>query len=121
MNNITRSAATLAVAFAISTAIAISTAMTGVCFAGEPQKWEKVPEAVRKTILAHGGTVKTPVDLEEEKIDGMVVYEAEVVEKDGKIADLVITADGKLVEIKHDSQETKAEEKAKAKKGEGKK
>ena len=115
MNNITRSAATLAVAFAISTA------MTGVCFAGKPQKWEKVPEAVRKTILANGGTVKTPVDLEEEKIDGMVVYEAEVVEKDGKIADLVITADGKLVEIKHDSQETKAEEKAKAKKGEGKK
>ena len=111
MNNITRSAATLAVAFAISTA------MTGVCFAGKPQKWEKVPEAVRKTILANGGTEKTPVDLEGMKIDGKAVYEAEVKEKDGTIADLVITSDGKLVEIKRDSEVDKAaEEAAKAKK-----
>ena len=69
MKNIIHKTAVLIAAFAISTA------MTGVCFAGKPQKWESVPEAVRKTILANGGTEKTPVDLEGMKIDGKAVYE----------------------------------------------
>ena len=116
MNIITRSAATLIVAFAFSSV------MTTICFAGKPQKWEEVPEAVRKTILAHGGTEKSPVDLEGKKMDGKAVYEAEVKDKEGKLADLVITADGKLVETKHDGEADKAaEEAAKSKKKKEKK
>ncbi len=98
-------------------AFAIGSVMTGVCFAGKPQKWENVPEAVRKTILANGGTEKSPVDLEGKKIDGKAVYEAEVKDKDGSIADLVITSDGTLVTTKHDDAADKAaEEAAKGKK-----
>ena len=111
MNIITRSATTLIVAFAFSSV------MTTICFAGKPQKWENVPEAVRKTILANGGTEKSPVDLEGKKIDGKAVYEAEVKDKDGSIADLVITSDGTLVTTKHDDAADKAaEEAAKGKK-----
>ena len=111
MNIITRSATTWIVAFAFSSV------MTTICFAGKPQKWENVPEAVRKTILANGGTEKSPVDLEGKKIDGKAVYEAEVKDKDGSIADLVITSDGTLVTTKHDDAADKAaEEAAKGKK-----
>src|ERR1051325_11262984 len=58
------------------------------CFAGQPKKWEDVPEAVRATILANGGKVGT-VDRESAKIDGKVVYEAVGKDKDGKEVDLV--------------------------------
>ena len=97
---------------AVIAAFAISSAMTGASFAGKPQKWEKVPEAVRKTILANGGSEKSAVDLEGKKIDGKAVYEAEVKDKDGSVADLVITSDGKLVTTKHDDAADKAQEEA---------
>jgi hypothetical protein len=38
--------------------------MTAAAFAGTPQKWDKVPEAVRKTVLGNGGTPESRVDLE---------------------------------------------------------
>ncbi len=71
-------------------------------FAGEPQKWDDLPKAVRDTVLAKGGKSGMVVDLEPKKIDGKKVYEAEIKEKGGRIIDLVITEDGKLVETKTD-------------------
>ena len=106
MNIITRSAAALIVAFAFSSV------MTTICFAGKPQKWDDVPEAVRKTILANGGSLKSRVDLEGKQRDGKAVYEAEVKDRDGSTADLVITSDGKLVTTKHDDAADAAQEKA---------
>lgn len=96
----------------ILAAIAINGVLTFGSFAGKTQKWEDVPEAVRKTILGNGGTEKSRVDLEGKRSDGKSVYEAEVKDKDGSIADLVITSDGKLVKTKHDDAADAAAEKA---------
>ena len=81
---------------------ALLTLLAGTCWAGHEMKWADVPEAVRVTVLANGGTAGQTVDRENEKKDGKVVYEAGVKGKDGTTADLVITEDGKLVETKHD-------------------
>jgi hypothetical protein len=97
--------------------LAIGCTLAQKGFAGQPKKWEEVPEAVRATILANGGKVG-PVDLENGKIDGKAVYEAVGKDKDGKEADLVITEDGKLAKMKYDGPADKAQEDAaKAKKG----
>jgi hypothetical protein len=86
--------------------------LSHACFAGTAQKWENVPEAVRATILANGGKAG-PVDLEEgQQKNGKAVYEASVKNKKGEIADLVITEDGKLVEVKHDDAADQARERA---------
>ena len=82
-------------------------------FAGQPKKWEEVPEAVRATVLANGGTVGS-VDLEGQKIDGKAVYEAVGKDKNGKEVDLVITEDGKLANMKYDGAADKAQEDAAA-------
>jgi hypothetical protein len=85
-------------------------------FAGQPKKWEEVPEAVRVTVLANGGQVGS-VDLEGHKIGGKAVYEAVGKDKDGKEVDLVITEDGKLQTMKYDGAADKAlEDAAKARK-----
>ena len=65
------------------------------------KKWEEVPEAVRKTILANGGGAG-PVDREDQKIGGKVVYEAPGKDKQGKEVDLVVAEDGTLVKTKDD-------------------
>jgi hypothetical protein len=78
-------------------------------FAGEPKKWEEVPEAVRATVLANGGKAGS-VDLEGEKIGGKAVYEAVGKDKDGKEVDLVVTEDGKLANMKYDGAADKAQE-----------
>jgi hypothetical protein len=83
-----------------------------VCLAGHEMKWADVPEAVRATVLANGGTEGQTVDRENFKHDGQAVYEAGVKSKDGSIADLVVTEDGKLVETKHDDAADAAVEKA---------
>ena len=96
----------------ITTAIilaALSAVPSTVCFAGKEQPWKDVPEAVRKTILANGGTAG-PVDLEGKKIGGKAVYEASVKNKKGEVSDLVVTEDGKLVEVKTDDAADKAQE-----------
>src|SRR5437762_8234541 len=72
------------------------------CFAGVPQKWSDLPKAVQETILANGGTVDGPVDKEAGLVDGKVLYEAPIKDKDGSIIDLQITADGRLVDVKTD-------------------
>src|ERR1035437_1224422 len=79
--------------------------------AGQPKKWEEVPEAVRATVLANGGKAGS-VDLEGEKIGGKAVYEAVGKDKDGKEVDLVITEDGKLANMKYDGAADKAQEDA---------
>src|SRR4051812_26147620 len=71
-------------------------------YAGTSQKWEDLPQAVRATILAHGGTAKGRVDLESGKMNGLAIYEAAGKDKKGKEGDLVITADGKLQTTKDD-------------------
>jgi len=81
-------------------------------FAGQAQKWDQVPEAVRATILANGGTKEGRLDKESEKINGMVVYEAVGKDKKGREVDLVITSDGKLAETKDDDAPDRATEQA---------
>jgi hypothetical protein len=71
-------------------------------------KWNEVPKAVQQTILANGGKEGNPVDKESEVIDGKVVYEAPVKGK----GDLVITEDGKLVEVKTGGEADSAAERA---------
>jgi hypothetical protein len=76
-------------------------AMALIVLAGQARKWDDVPQAVRATILAHGGKAGS-VDKESHKINGQSVYEALGKNKNGKDVDLVITEDGKLVEMKDD-------------------
>ncbi len=96
--------------------LVLGSAMTLVSFAGTAMKWEDVPEAVRKTILANGGQAGS-VDKEGHKIKSLAVYEAEVKNKKGEVADLVITEDGTLVTTKHDDAADRVQEQiAKAKK-----
>jgi len=85
-------------------------AITSVGRAGQELKWDQVPESVRAAVLAHGGTAGQTVDRENGTKNGLAVYEAGVKDKDGEIADLVITADGKLVETKHDDAADRADE-----------
>src|SRR5215471_15445485 len=85
---------------------------TSLSFAGQPKKWEEVPEAVRATILANGGQQGT-VDKESEKVEGKTLYEARGKDKDGKPVDLEITEDGRLVMTKDDDTADKAQEQAK--------
>ncbi|MBW8863666.1 MAG: hypothetical protein JF609_01860 [Verrucomicrobia bacterium] len=92
----------------------ISVLAVTVSLAGTELKWADVPEAVRAAVLANGGTAGQTVDRENGKKNGMAVYEAGVKDKDGSIADLVLTEDGKLVETKHDDAANRAEELAQA-------
>jgi len=82
--------------------IALLALTTPAAFAGKAQKWKDLPETVRATILANGGTTDGRVDKESGKIDGKVVYEADGKDKNGNPVDLVITEDGKLTEMKTD-------------------
>jgi len=91
--------------------------LSGTCWAGHEMKWADVPAAVRTAVLANGGIAGQTVDRENGKIGGLTVYEAGVKDKDGAVADLVITEDGKLVETKHDDAADAAAEMALAKNG----
>ena len=96
---------------------ALGVALTSTCWAGHEMKWSEVPEAVRAAVLANGGTAGQSVDRENGKQNGLAVYEAGVKDKDGNVADLVITEDGKLMTTKHDDAADRAAELAKAAKG----
>ena len=98
--------------YSILTSALFSFALASSCWAGTELKWADVPEAVRATVLANGGTVGQTVDKENEKKDGLAIYEAGVKNKDGNIADLVVTEDGKLVQTKHDDAADAAQERA---------
>ena len=100
------------------TGILFGSALAATAWAGHEMKWAEVPAAVRATVLAHGGVAGQAVDRENEKMNGLAIYEAGVKDKDGSIADLVITEDGKLVETKHDDAADRAAEQAKGAKGE---
>jgi hypothetical protein len=78
-------------------------------FAGTATKWDDVPEAVRKTVLANGGK-EGSVDKESETVNGQALYEAQVKDKAGNVKDLDVTADGKLVETKTDDATDRAAE-----------
>ena len=97
----------------LAAVLALGLASAPMGFAGQPTKWEDVPEAVRATVLAHGGKAGS-VDLEGEKIGGKAVYEAVGKDQAGKEVDLVITADGKLANMKYDGAGDKAREDAAA-------
>ncbi len=96
-------------ALKLPAAVLLGSAMMSVCFAGKAMKWDDVPEAVRKTILANGGKAGS-VDKEGHKIKGMSVFEASVTNKKGEVSDLVVTEDGTLVTVKHDDAEDRAQE-----------
>jgi len=85
-------------------------ALTIASPAGQAVKWTDVPEAVRAAVLANGGTAGQSVDRETKghDVDGQTVYEAAVKDKDGNVADVVVKADGTLVETKHDDAEDAA-------------
>lgn len=89
--------------------IIFSGTIASTSLAGKATKWEEVPETVRATVLANGGTAG-PVDIEDEKVDGKAVYEAQAKDKNGNVSDLVITEDGKLVTVKNDDAADKAGE-----------
>lgn len=91
-------------------AIALTLGFAFNSHAGQEVKWADVPAAVRATVLAHGGMDGQSVDRENQKINGLGVYEAGVKDHDGTRADLVITTDGQLVETKHDDAADRAEE-----------
>ena len=91
-------------------AFALSLAITSRCLAGQPIKWEQLPEPVRATVLANGGTAGQQVDRENGKQNGKAIYEAGVKDKNGNVGDLVISEDGKLVETKHDDAADRAQE-----------
>ncbi len=95
--------------FTLMTALA-GGALASACWAGTETKWADVPAAVRATVLANGGTAGQTVDKENGKKDGLAIFEAGVKDKDGNIADLVVTEDGKLVETKHDDAADAAQE-----------
>lgn len=83
------------------------------CLAGTAKNWTDVPEAVRATVLTHGGKVGS-VDLESGKIHGQAIYEAVGKDKAGNEVDLVITADGKLIEMKNDDADERPQAQAAA-------
>jgi hypothetical protein len=96
-------------------ALVLACVFTANSRAGQPKPWNEVPEAVRVTILAHGGK-EGAVDLESGKRNGKAVYEAPGKDQSGNEVDLVVTEDGKLLDMKHDAAEDKAkEESARAK------
>ncbi len=95
----------------ILVASALGCALALPSFAGKAQKWEEVPKPVQDTILANGGSAG-PVDKEPGMKDGKAVYEASVKGKDGTVKDLVIAADGKLIETKTDDAADAAGERA---------
>jgi hypothetical protein len=103
--------------FIFVSGLAFVSPLVALCRAGQELKWENVPEAVRATVLANGGTAGRTVDLETGKKNGLSVYEAGIQDKDGSDADLVITGDGKLVDTKHDDASDRAGELADAAKG----
>jgi hypothetical protein len=82
------------------------------CLAGQSQKWDDLPQPVRAAVLANGGITGQQVDKENGTKNGLAIYEAGVKDKNGDIADLVITADGKLVETKHDDPGNLSQERA---------
>lgn len=82
--------------FALLTILPVSTAV-----AGTAQKWDNLPAPVRATVLANGGE-KGSIDKESFKNDGQAVYEAVGKDKQGNQVDLVVRADGKLIEMKND-------------------
>ncbi len=95
----------------IAALLALGTTQAERGFAGQPKKWEVVPEAVRATVLANGGKIGS-VDLESHKIAGKAVYEAVGKDKNGQEVDLVITEDGKLADMKYDGAADKARDDA---------
>ena len=80
-----------------------------ICQAGQPLKWDEIPEAVRKTVLANGGSAG-PVDKESGSKDGKAIYEAQVKGRNGAVKDLVIIEDGKLLETKTDDAADRLQE-----------
>jgi len=93
-------------------------AMISSVMAGTPIPWKELPEAVRSTILSNGGKEGQPADLENKKRNDLSLYEAAIRSKNGATSDLLITADGKLIQTKHDDAEDKAAE-VNAAKGQG--
>src|SRR5882724_5099896 len=92
--------------------LAVTAALASTCWAGTELKWADVPEAVRTTVLANGGTAGQTVDQETKghDVDGQTVYEASVKDKAGNVTDIVVKGDGILVEIKHDDAADLAQE-----------
>jgi hypothetical protein len=93
----------------LAVVLALCCAAAPICFAGTPMKWEEIPEAVRKAVIANGGTAAS-IDKEGGTKDGKAIYEAQVKDKDGNVKDLVILDDGKLVEVKTDDATDRAQE-----------
>ena len=95
---------------ALAALLSLSGTLVFSCAAGQAKKWDEVPEAVRAAILANGGVAGQAVDKEPNKINGKAVYEAPVKGKNGRVLDLVLTEDGKLVATKDDDAADRAKE-----------
>ena len=88
--------------------IAVALAMALPLFAGDKEekvKLEDCPEAVQKTIKDQAGDGKI-VEVEKETAkDGTVTYEAEVKKADGKVIDIEVAADGKLIAVENEDDD----------------
>ena len=65
--------------------------------------WESVPAAVQSTITSNssGGKVTS---VEKEMKEGAVEYEAKVTGTDGKMSEVKVGADGKLIKVEADDE-----------------
>lgn len=99
------------IAVAVS-AVVVAVAIALPVFAGDNQKskeekvkLEDCPAAVQQAIkdAAAGGQI---VEVEKEiKKDGSVVYEAEVKKADGKVIEVKVSADGKVIKMEEEDDD----------------
>ena len=100
---------------AVLGAVVLAGAVSGIVFAAERAKeqgkeeevkvaWKDVPVAVQTTIQANlkGGTV---TEVEKDTEDGKVAYTAKVKGADGKISEVEVAEDGKLIKIEADDND----------------
>jgi uncharacterized membrane protein YkoI len=71
----------------------------------EKVKLEDCPAAVQKTIKDNAGSGKIVEVEKETKKDGSVVYEAEVKKTNGRMVDIEVAEDGRLIEVEEDDED----------------
>jgi hypothetical protein len=83
----------------------VALALSTLAFADEKVQWPDVPPAVQKTITENtSGGIIEEIEKETETISGKKtkIYEADVRLPDGKMIEIKVGEDGKLIEIDKD-------------------
>jgi hypothetical protein len=97
----------LLAAYLMAASLAVDGIVAGAAWSREGQETssrdvelEEIPEAARKAILGHAAEHRIR-ELEEKVVDGETVYEIEL-RVEGKETEIIVAADGELVQIKRD-------------------